>query len=198
LNISYLGSALESLYSSANTGSGASTQEQSQAGSSIANENSQTTNSIYLGSNTGSDELADLISKNFEDSSDRESKYISAQLKSHKVEKTFQNKINSLVGYLSAGVAADNKYTQAMVIKAKAEKYTREIINSELNEEFEKQLEDSRDRSAEKVEEGAAQDGYDEEVLPETADGDLPETGSSTEFDSATPDGEAASVDITV
>jgi hypothetical protein len=84
-----------------------------------------------------------IMSRDYDGSSSKRSKYIQAQLDSHKAERTFSNKINSLIEYLKTGIG-ENRYIAGLRIKNRASRLTEQIINKELSEDFEQQLEASR------------------------------------------------------
>ena len=114
---------------------------------------------------------SNIMSRDYDGSSYKRSKYIQAQLDSHKAERTFSNKINSLVEYLKTGIG-ENRYIAGLRIKNRASQLTEQIIIEELSEDFEQQLEASRESDAEGVDENTNREVQSQEPAPE-ADGNV-------------------------
>ena len=140
---------------------------------------------------------SNIMSRDYDGSSYKRSKYIQAQLDSHKAERTFSNKINSLVEYLKTGIG-ENRYIAGLRIKNRASQLTEQIIIEELSEDFEQQLEASRESDAEGVDENTNQEVQSQEPAPE-ADGNVnPAPNEEVEPDSLSVSAAGGSVDITV
>jgi hypothetical protein len=138
-----------------------------------------------------------IMSGDYDGGSYKRSKYIQAQLDSHKAEKTFSNKINSLIEYLKTGIG-ENRYIAGLRIKNRASQLTEQIINAELSEDFEQQLEASRESNAQEADENTSQEVQSQEPAPDAEGSADPALNEEVEPDSLSAGGAGGSVDITV
>jgi poly-D-alanine transfer protein DltD len=77
------------------------------------------------------------MAHNFASNSSQESRYITAQFKSHQTKRSLGDKINSLVDILKTSVSDKYKNAQALSTQLKAKRLTREFKASEINKQIE-------------------------------------------------------------
>jgi hypothetical protein len=88
---------------------------------------------------------SNLMAGNFADPNPEKSKYLLATMKSFETERSFKNKLDSIVSLLKAGLDEDNKYTQATLTSIRAKRHLQQIQNEEIVEESKERLKKDRE-----------------------------------------------------
>ncbi len=138
--------------------------------SGIASELSDTAESILIGALSG---YSSQTENNPTYSHHQQSKYITAKLDSFQTQKQFSSTLGSLVTMLPTNLIArnnsKNKYTEAMLNKAKAQRLAREAQNDLIHRKSKENLERARENIEEKAKDVLVADGYAKYSTPEAA-----------------------------
>jgi hypothetical protein len=142
---------------------------------------------------------SNLMAGNYADPAPEKSKYLQATMKSFQTEKSFKNKVDSIVSLLKAGI--DNKYAEGPTLLLKAKKHLQRLQNEEVVEESKEHLKNDREALAEAAQGDQAVLDANGNPLPETADVDSGSAPVSETETAAAPAHDAAaqvSVDVVI